>query len=313
MAKKTPSILKEIQNHTLREVNYSYQKSISFSQLQLYVSCPHKWDLTYRQKLTPYQDSIHTIFGTAIHEVMQDYIKVMYEVSGVAADKINLEETFQDKFTSLYKEAYKRNNKSHFSSPEEMREFYDDGVAILDYLKKNKSNYFSKRGWHLVGIEVPLVIVPNSAYKNVIYKGYLDLVLYNETTNKFVIYDIKTSTWGWGDKEKKDDMKTFQLVFYKNFYSKQFNVPEENIDVEFLIVKRKMYESEFALKRFQTFIPASGKIKTKKALTLLNEFIENCFDKNGDIQVKEYTKLPSKTSCGYCVFANKPELCDKNL
>ena len=312
MAKKTPSILKEIQNHTLREVNYSYQKSISFSQLQIYASCPHKWDLTYRQKLAPYQDSIHTIFGTSIHEVMQDYIKVMYDVSGTAADKINLEEVFQDKFTSLYKEAYNRNNKVHFSSPEEMREFFDDGIAILDYLKKNRSSYFSKRGWHLVGIEVPLVIVPNSAYKNIIYKGYLDLVLYNETTNTFVIYDIKTSTWGWGDKEKKDEMKTFQLVFYKNFYSKQFNVPEENIEVEFLIVKRKLYESEFAIKRFQTYTPASGKIKTKKALTLLNEFIEDCFDKDGEIKVKEYTKNPSKTNCGYCPFKDDKKLCNRD-
>jgi hypothetical protein len=312
MAKKIPTILKEIQNHTLREVNYAYQKTISFSQLQIYASCPHKWDLMYRQNLVSQPPSIHTTFGTSIHEVMQDYIKVMYEESGVSADKINLEEAFQDKFTSIYKEAYTRNNKTHFSSPEEMREFFDEGVEILNFLKKNRGSYFSKRGWHLVGIEVPLSIIPNMAFKNVIYRGYLDLVLYHEDTNKFKIIDIKTSTWGWGAKEKKDEMKTFQLVFYKNFYSKQFNVPEENIDVEFLIVKRKMYESDFALKRFQTYTPASGKIKTKKALTLLNSFIEDCFDKEGQYQVKEYTKNPSKSSCGYCPFKDDKKLCDRS-
>jgi len=311
MAKKLPTILKEIQKHTLREINYAYQKTISFSQLQIYASCPHKWDLMYRQNLSSHQQSIHTVFGTSIHEVIQDYIKVMYEESGVNADKIELSEVFQDKFTSIYKEAYNQNNKIHFSSPEEMREFYDDGVEILSFLKKNRGSYFNKRGWHLVGIEVPLVIIPNNAFKNVIYKGYLDLVLYDETRNKFKIIDIKTSTWGWGAKEKKDELKTFQLVYYKTFYSKQFNVPEDDIEVEFLILKRKMYESDFALKRFQTYTPASGKIKTKKAITLLNSFIEDCFDKDGQYQVKEYTKNPSKTNCGYCPFKDDHKLCNR--
>ncbi len=42
---------------------------------------------------------------------------------------------------------------------------------------------------------------------------------------------IKTSTRGWGDKEKKDETKQFQLVLYKKYYSQQFNIPEDNIDV----------------------------------------------------------------------------------
>jgi hypothetical protein len=56
----------------------------------------------------------------------------------------------------------------------------------------------------------------------------------------------------------------------------------------------------------------SGKIKTKKALTLLNEFIEDCFDKDGEIKVKEYTKNPSKTSCGYCPFKDDKKLCNRD-
>jgi hypothetical protein len=41
---------------------------------------------------------------------------------------------------------------------------------------------------------------------------------------------------------------------------------------------------------------------------LLNEFIEDCFDKDGEIKVKEYTKNPSKTSCGYCPFKDDKKL-----
>ena len=70
-----------------------------------------------------------------------------------------------------------------------------------------------------------------------------------------------------------------------------------------------MYESEFAIKRFQTYTPASGKIKTKKALTLLNEFIEDCFDKDGEIKVKEYTKN-SRHSVWIDDYGNITKLCD---
>jgi hypothetical protein len=44
----------------------------------------------------------------------------------------------------------------------------------------------------------------------------------------------------------------------------------------------------------------------------LNEFIEDCFDKDGEIKVKEYTKNPSKTSCGYCPFKDDKKLCQEN-
>jgi hypothetical protein len=47
MAKK-PQILKEIQNKELPEVNYAYQKTISYSQMSMYRSCPHKWALQYK-------------------------------------------------------------------------------------------------------------------------------------------------------------------------------------------------------------------------------------------------------------------------
>ena len=37
-------------------------------------------------------------------------------------------------------------------------------------------------------------------------------------------------------------MKAAQLVAYKNYFSEQFGVPKQNIDVEFFIVKRKIVE-----------------------------------------------------------------------
>ena len=88
MAKK-PQILREIQNKELPKVNYAYQKTISYSQMSMYRSCPHKWALQYKEGLYDNTPSIHFTFGTSMHEVIQDWLTVLYEESGAKADQIN--------------------------------------------------------------------------------------------------------------------------------------------------------------------------------------------------------------------------------
>ena len=67
-------------------------------------------------------------------------------------------------------------------------------------------------------------------------------------------------------------------IKYKKFFSKQFGVPIEKVDIEFFIVKRKLYENcDFPQKRVQEFVPASGKVKLSRATRALDEFLRECF------------------------------------
>lgn len=315
MAKKTiPSIVKQIRNFKPQEINYAFQKSISYSQMSMYSSCPKKWALQYRDGHKIYSPSINMTFGTAIHETVQNYLHVMYEENGAEADEINLEEYFEDRFRENYSKEYKSNKNTHFSNSEEMREFFEDGIAILEFIKKKRNEYFTKRGYYLVGIEIPIVISPDKRYNNVLFNGFIDLVIYHEPTNTFTIYDIKTSGRGWGDKEKKDEIKQFQVLFYKSFFSEQFGVPEDNIEVQFFILKRKLWEvSDFPQKRIQEFIPAQGKIKLKKAKVALGTFIESVFNLDGTYKPTDHLPTPSKSNCKYCPYKTKKELCDKAI
>ena len=43
--------------------------------------------------------------------------------------------------------------------------------------------------------------------------------------------------------KKADKNKTNQLLLYKKFFSKQRDIPEDKIDIEYLILKRKLYEN----------------------------------------------------------------------
>ena len=238
----------------------------------------------------------------------------MYNESGVKADAINIEEYFEERFRENYAKGYKDNKNIHFSSPKEMREFYEDGLAILDFIKKKRGDYFSIKEWHLVGIEVPIVIAPNKSHNNVLFNGFIDLVLFHEPTEKFVIYDIKTSGRGWSDKEKKDEVKQFQILLYKQYFSEQFGVDEEHIDVEFFIVKRKIWEqSEYPQKRVQQFVPANGKTKVKKAKVALDTFVDEVFNLDGSYKSTDHQATPSKSSCLYCQYKDKKDFCDKAI
>ncbi len=305
--KKPPLIVREIQKNPPEPVNFAFEKNISYSQLSMYTQCPKKWALQYRDGHKVKEQSIHMTFGTALHETLQMYLDVMYNESGVTADSLDLETDFEIRLKGCYAKAYKQNKNEHFTDAQTLREFYSDGVEIINYLRKNRRKYFSKRGWWLVGCEVPIVLAPNPHLPRVKYMGFLDVVMYNETTNKFIIIDIKTSTRGWNDKAKKDKSKQHQLVLYKKFFAQQYNVPIDDIDIEFFIVKRKLYESQdFVIKRIQQFRPPSGKTSVNQATKSLNEFLDNCFTSEG-YNEKDMPAL-TNNNCKWCPYF-KTHLC----
>jgi hypothetical protein len=306
--KKTPKIVREIQETTPQEVNFAYEKNISYSQLSMYTQCPKKWALQYRDGHKVFEHSIHMTFGTALHETLQMYLDVIYSQSGAAADRIDLEDDFFNRLYSEYEKARKKNKGVDFTTKKEIKKFFIQGAEIIEYIKKNRSKYFSKRGWWLVGCEVPIVLAPNPRLPRVKYMGFLDVVMYNENTNKFIIIDIKTSTKGWGPKERKDKTKQYQLVLYKKFFAEQYNVPIESIDIEFFIVRRELWESDdYVIKRVQQFKPPSGKTSVNRATKMLDEFVDNCFI-DGGYNKKEMPETPNN-NCKWCPYF-KTHLCN---
>ena len=278
---------------------------ISYSQLSMFSECPQRWKLNYIDKLRVSEPSIHLLFGTAMHEVIQTWLEVMYHDSVKNANKLNLEQRLHDKMMELFKQGKEEYGKNPCTL-EEMREFFQDGVEILDFVKKRRADYFSKRGYKLIGCEVPIEV---DLKKNVNIVGYLDLVILDERTDMITIYDIKTSTRGWNKWMKKDENKTQQLLLYKQFYAKQYNHPIDKIEVEYFIVKRKLWEEAmFPQKRVQKFSPASGKPSMNKVANRLNTFLDLAFDDEGNRISENIIPTPSKKACKWCEF-NQTEYC----
>jgi hypothetical protein len=278
---------------------------ISYSQISMYSECPHRWKLNYIDKLKVSESNIHLIFGSAMHEVIQTHLEVMYNDSIKNADILDLNKMLRDKLIEQFKIAEERDGKPPCKK-EDLYEFFQDGVNILDFYTKRKSDYFAKRGYKLIGCEVPIDFDLKNGIKMI---GYLDIVLLDEILDVIKIIDIKTSTMGWNKWQKADENKTQQLLLYKQFYSKQYNHPIERIEVEYFIVKRKLWEkAQFPQKRVQKFSPASGKPSMNKVNTRLLKFVNEAFTGDGSYTTNTLEATPSKKSCKWCEF-RKTEYC----
>jgi hypothetical protein len=282
---------------------------VSFSQYSMYSSCPQQYKLNYIDKLGESSANIHTIFGTSMHETIQHFLSVMYGVSKKQAMEIDTDKLLLD---WMRKEFIKENEKlteGTICTQLELEEFYGDGRRILEWFKKKIDKFYTKTGFELVGIEIPL----NSKVKEgVHFIGFIDIVLRDMASGEIIIIDLKTSTQGWNKYQKADKYKNAQIVLYKKYYSELFNVPLDKIQVEYQILRRKMPEdSPFPIPYISKHIPANGKPSVNKVYSEFMEFIDTVFDDEGKYRDINYPKVPgpNKKNCKFCEFLQRG-LCD---
>tara|TARA_R100001591_G_scaffold112663_1_gene125219 strand:- start:1877 stop:2593 length:717 start_codon:yes stop_codon:yes gene_type:complete len=235
----------------------------------------------------------------------------MYSDSIKSADSLDLHKMLKERMAHNYRETC-NDFGDHFSSRDEMMEFYWDGVEIIDYLKRKRGAYFSKKNCELVGIEMP-IFHEIDFNPNIMMTGFIDLVI--KEHDKIKIIDIKTSTMGWRPSQKKQNGD--QLRIYKEYFAKQYHVDVKDIVVEYFIVKRKLYENlDFPQRRIQQYVPASGKPSLSKVNKSLQKFISEAFTPEGKHNLLgnyPATKGEKNKNCKWCPFKRNYELCPKEM
>lgn len=290
----------------LKELGYTH---LSHSQIATFNACEWKWKKTYGEKIKEKSVSIELIFGTAMHYVIQEWLTCMYSQSAKKANEMNLVELLKSTLIHEYKQSM-IGRTEHYSNAIQLREYTYYGQEILNELIKRRTELFPLRDHTLLGIELPLIVDVDES-KKIVFTAFLDIVLKNTKTDEITIIDLKTSRQGWNDKKKKDDNTKMQLLLYKKYFSLQYNVPIEKINVLYLILKRILYShSDFEQKRIQKFIPASGSVSLKKASIHIERLINHSFNEDGTYNLNNtYKKIKNKTICQYCVF-HKTEHCN---
>ena len=282
---------------------------VSFSQYGMWSACPQQYKLNYIDKVGESSSNIHTIFGSAMHETIQHYLSVMYGVSKKQADEINIDKLLLERMRENYKGEVEKMSEGTPCSQLELEEFYGDGRRILEWFMKHIGKFYSKSGFELVGIEIPL---NKEIKKGVNFIGYIDIVLRDIAEDTIVIIDLKTSTQGWNKYQKEDKLKNSQILLYKKYYSELFNVPLSKIRVEFQIMRRKMPEdAPYPVPRISKHVPPNGAPSVNKVYDEFMSFIDIVFDDEGNFRNIPYPKVPgnNKKNCKWCEF-NARGLCD---
>lgn len=303
---------------------------VSYSQFSMWNSCPWKWKLAYIDKIKEDKPSIHLAFGTAMHYTIQMYLTSLYTVGPKEADHLDLLLILRETLAKEYNKQKKHYEKyslkdisdeavraemleqtfEEYLPKKDMIEFYYDGEKIIKWFLKNRREFFNSVDEELVGIEIPIT---EELKPGLHFIAYIDVLVRNKKTGKLRIIDLKTSTKGWNSYKKNDSNTTDQLVLYKNFYASKMNVDIKKIDVEFIILKRKLYEDiPYKQKRVLKFVPAAGKPTINKTMGRFNSFLESCFDEKGKKKLDGfYPKIATDSNCRFCPFAGRPDLCDR--
>lgn len=279
---------------------------VSYSQYGMYTTCHEQYKLNYIDKLGTSSANIHTIFGSSMHETIQHFLDVMYNVSKKQALQLNLEGMLYKQLVEHFnKENEKMEDGMFPCTKEELGEFFEDGKLILQYFRNKLDKLYSKSGFKLVAIEMPL----NAPIKEgVHFIGFIDIILEDLSENSIIIIDLKTSTKGWSQYQKNDKVKTSQMLLYKKFYSEKYNIPLDKIKVEYQILKRKIFEgADFPIPRISKFVPANGKPSVNKAWDGFMEFVDSVFEEGGGYIEREYQPTKGK-HCDWCEFKTR-KLC----
>lgn len=292
------------------------KKKVSYSQFSNWFNCPHRWYLDHVKKLRKFDDNLNTCFGTAIHEAVQLYIETLYKKTVADADVIDMYDLFIKAFVRELTE-----KKIQYTT-EEYDEYDQDGKNILKSFTNmsNRIKHFPSGKYEFISVEDEIIMPIKN---NIEFICYIDIVLKEKQTGRYRIIDIKTSSRGWNHYQKDDPAKTSQILLYKAFFSRKYNVSVDMIDVEFFILKKKLFEDvSFPQSRIQTFIPKHNSKSVAGALNIFAQFVTECFTKEGTFieDLKNYPKIPGKAKkhCKYCPHKKvncdtKPDLTDEEM
>src|ERR1700749_1552365 len=99
--------------------------------------------MRYVQKVRPFTSTINTVFGTSMHEALQEYLKVMYTQSAAVADKLKLNAFLHERMFENYKLELEKNEGRHFTTLEEINEGDEYGLSIIAWIKKKRNPFSS--------------------------------------------------------------------------------------------------------------------------------------------------------------------------
>ena len=249
-------------------------KHISYSEWKNWHICPHYHKLTYIDKVTQFEGNIFTAFGKALHTVCEYTLTSPEKYRKAGAIEALVKEQFLKELKAL-PEGEQQRAKRDFK----LKEWLVSGLEIVPDLYRCLTEKFGKLGedWEVLKAEeqlyVPITEFTEAEKK---FKGFIDLVVYSKKDEKVHLIDWKTCSWGWRREKKSDTILAYQLVFYKHFYARKYEVDPKDVDCHFVLLKR----TAKAGKKAEFVRVTAAKKRTTNALNALTKALHNINKQN---------------------------------
>lgn len=200
---------------------YADKIHISFSEFSLFNQCGHRHLIEKHLKLIEPIMTVHLFFGNAIHLALEKSLK---DAIGLSRRIDIFKRTFAKDMLDYMK------NEPGFD--QDFKEYLQQGEELLSLL--SIEDIFKK--YKIVSVEEPLF---EHIYGEFYFKGFVDLVVQDRETGRYVIIDWKTSGQKWSLKKKLDDTVFLcQMRFYKYFWSRKNKISLSQVDCQYIVLNR---------------------------------------------------------------------------
>ena len=251
---------------------------VSYSEIMDWKECSFRHKLKHVKKISLDGGSIHTAFGTAIHDAAEKFLTTKKLPTTKEALKV-----FKDELkTDLDEEAQLKALKL-------LPEFVENMPDMIAQIPGWLNSTFP--GWHLIEAEKKLYeeIDKQPGLK---FKGFIDGVIRIEKKHskkllkeyadkgevappqyEYWILDWKTCSWGWKTDMKRSFDKQMQLILYKHFFSQNTGIPLKEIKCGFVLIKRLPKKDRTPGDRIELVTVSVGPTAIDKALKVLHNMI----------------------------------------
>jgi Holliday junction resolvase-like predicted endonuclease len=190
---------------------------ISYSSIKDAQDCSYRFKLKVVDGIKIYRQSIDTIFGSLMHQCIQDFLLKKRDV----VETKRYFHSFWKTFWKLY--------KAHLD-PAKVRQFLRAGINILDHMEA------AFEGCEVLTVEEKLAMPIVPERPDVEFLGFIDLVMFRK--DQLIIVDLKTTGSAFMFMKYLDDIKRHQLTLYKSYYSKKHDIDLTDIDICFVVLEK---------------------------------------------------------------------------
>lgn len=259
---------------------------ISFSSWKDWLFCPFKFKITRIDKVRLFEGNEYTTFGTAVHDTAEQM--VLLEKQEKLNEGLKDETSFDPVrfFEKRFREELDKLPKEKLESIKQQTlvDMKEQGRQIVPLVLSALKEYFGE--YELFQAEYELR-QPIENHTNFDFMGFIDLII-KTADGKYHIIDWKTCSWGWDMEKRTSKEYTYQLTYYKHFFSKQLNIDPKMIETHFGLFKRTAKKD-----RVELFRVTSGPKKVSNALNILDKCA---------INVQKGNFIKNKLNCSKCEF-----------